>query len=277
MLFFPVISSILEALDSRGSPMLWIIAHTEIFFPLLLGGLILIVELGFRLRQVSTNIDAERQSLIESARDELIVLLGLLLGFSLPMALPHYEHRNDLMVDEANAIATVEERAQLLPEPFREKILLSLRGYVDARLDFDRAEPDERVSLASVEHAHQIHKEILQETAALTQQTTNALTSLFVQSLGTMGDMIEQRLAAEEKRIPSVIWMVHISISVLASFVVGYSMRRRLFLTMIVLPLTVAIVLSLVGELDNPRTGFVREGQQSMQRLHLNMAPEPVQ
>jgi hypothetical protein len=257
--------------------MLWIIAHTEIFFPLLLGGLILIVELGFRLRQVSTNIDAERQSLIESARDELIVLLGLLLGFSLPMALPHYEHRNDLMVDEANAIATVEERAQLLPEPFREKILLSLRGYVDARLDFDRAEPDERVSLASVEHAHQIHKEILQETAALTQQTTNALTSLFVQSLGTMGDMIEQRLAAEEKRIPSVIWMVHISISVLASFVVGYSMRRRLFLTMIVLPLTVAIVLSLVGELDNPRTGFVREGQQSMQRLHLNMAPEPVQ
>lgn len=148
--------------------MLWIIAHTEIFFPLLLGALILIVELGFRLRQVSTNIDAERQSLIESARDELIVLLGLLLGFSLPMALPHYEHRNELMVDEANAVSTVEERAQLLPEPFRGKILLSLREYVDARLDFDRAGPDEQVSLASVEHAHQVQKEILQETAALT-------------------------------------------------------------------------------------------------------------
>ena len=257
--------------------MLWIIAHTELFFPLLLGGLILVVELGFRLRQVSTNIDAERQSLIESARDELIVLLGLLLGFSLPMALPHYEHRNELMVDEANAIATVEERAQMLPEPFREKILLSLREYVDARLDFDRAEPGEHVSLASIEHAHQIDREILQETAALTKQTTNALTPIFVQSLGTMGDLIEQRLAAEEKRIPSVIWMVHISISVLTSFVVGYSMRRRLFLAMIVLPLTVAIVLSLVGELDNPRTGFVREDQRSMQRLHLNMAATPVQ
>jgi len=257
--------------------MLWIIAHTEIFFPLLLGGLILIVELGFRLRQVSANIDAERQSLIESARDELIILLGLLLGFSLPMALPHYEHRNDLMVDEANAVGTVEERAQLLPEPFRDKILLSLREYVDARLDFDRVEPDEQVSLASVEHAHQIHKEILRETAALSQEAPNALTSIFVQSLGTMGDMIEQRLAAQEKRIPSVIWMVHISISVLTSFVVGYSMRRRLFLNMLVLPLTVAIVLSLVAELDNPRTGFVREDQRSMQRLHLNMAATPVQ
>jgi hypothetical protein len=249
--------------------MRWIIAHTEIFFPLLLGALILIVELGFRLRQFSTNIDAERQSLIESARDELIVLLGLLLGFSLPMALPHYEHRNELMVDEANAIATVEERAQLLPEPFRDKILVSLREYVDARLDFDRAEPDEQVGLASVEHAHHIQKAILQETAALTQQNANSLTSIFVQSLGTMGDMIEQRLAADEKRIPSVIWMVHISISLLTSVVVGYSMRRRLFLNMIVLPLTVAIVLSLVAELDNPRTGLVREGQQSMQRLHV--------
>jgi len=257
--------------------MLWIIAHTEIFFPLLLGGLILFVELGFRFRRASKNNDAERQSLIESARDELIVLLGLLLGFSLPMALPHYEHRNELMVNEANAIATVEERAQLLPEPFRGKILLSLREYIDARLDFDRAEGDEHVSLASVERAYQVHGKLLQESAALTQPTANSLTSLFVQSLGTMRDLIEQRLAADEKRIPSVIWVVHISISVLASFVVGFSMRRRLFLTMIVLPLTVAIVLSLVGELDNPRTGFVREGQQSMRRLQLNLAPGPLQ
>jgi hypothetical protein len=90
--------------------MLWIIAHTEIFFPLLFGGLILVVELGFRVRQVSPNIDEERQSLIESARDDLTVLLGLLLGFSLPMALPHYEHWNELLVEETSVIATVEPR-----------------------------------------------------------------------------------------------------------------------------------------------------------------------
>jgi len=92
-----------------------------------------------------------------------------------------------------------------------------------------------------------------------------------------MRDMVEQRFAAEEKRIPSVIWTIHISISVLTSLVVGYGMRCRLFLNMLVLPLTVAIVLSLVGELHNPRTGFVREGHQSLQRLHLNLAAKPVQ
>jgi hypothetical protein len=253
----------------------WIIAHTEIFFPLLFGGLILVVELGFRLRQASPNIDEERQSLIESARDELTVLLGLLLGFSLPMALPHYEHRNELLIEETNVIATVGQRAQMLPEPLRGKITLSLRQYVDARLDFDRAEADEQARLRSIEHAEKMQTEMLEETAAAVQQSPNSLTALFVQSLGGMRDSIEQRLAAEQKRIPSVIWMVHLSISVLTSFVVGYSMRRRLSLAMIVLPLTVAIVLSLVSELDNPRAGLVRVGQQSMLRLHQDLQGKP--
>ncbi|HTU47001.1 MAG TPA: hypothetical protein VMF91_18210 [Bryobacteraceae bacterium] len=67
-----------------------------------------------------------------------------------------------------------------------------------------------------------------------------------------------------------------ILISVLTCFVVGYSMGRRLFLAMFVLPLTVAIVFSLVLELDNPRTGFIRIEQQSMQRLQLDLRTNAV-
>jgi hypothetical protein len=150
--------------------MLWIIAHTEIFFPLLFGGLILVVELGFRLRQVSSNIDEERQSLIQSARDELTVLLGLLLGFSLPMALPDYEHRNELLVEETSVIATVEQRAQMLPEPLPGKMVLALREYMDARLDFDKAGADEPAMLRSIERAEKVQNEMLEETAAVVRQ-----------------------------------------------------------------------------------------------------------
>ena len=58
---------------------------------------------------------------VESARDRLGVLLSLLLGFSLPMALPHYEQRIQLVTDEneASAISTVAQRAQMLPETYR--------------------------------------------------------------------------------------------------------------------------------------------------------------
>jgi hypothetical protein len=90
-------------------------------------------------------------------------------------------------------------------------------------------------------------------------------------ALGGLGDLIEQRLSAAEKRIPGVIWLVLILISVLNCFVVGYSMRRRLLLAMFIVPLTVAIVLALVSELDSPRSGFVHAEQLSMERLQLDL------
>jgi hypothetical protein len=263
-------------IDYSASPLLWVIAHTQLFFPLLLGGLMLIVEFGFRLRHASPGINGERQSLVESARAELTVLLGLLLGFSLPMALPHYEHRNQLVVDEASALITVQERAQLLPQPFRDEILSSLAKYVAARVEFGAAGPDESAVQESVDHAKQFQGEMWQDTTLLVQQKPSVVTPIFVQALGELPDLIEQRQAAEEKRIPTVIWLVVILISALTCFVVGYSMRHRFFLAMVVVPLTVAIVLSLVSELDYPRTGLVHDSQQSIQRLYVEMGSPPM-
>lgn len=267
--------SLLTNIDYSTSPLLWVIAHTQLFFPLLLSGLMLIVEFGFRLRQASP-INGERQSLLESARGELSVLLGLLLGFSLPMALPHYEHRNQLVVDEADALITVQERAQLLPEPFRDEILSSFAKYVAARVEFGEAKPDEPAVQESVRHAKQFQSEMWEDTIRLVQRNPNAVTPIFVQALGELPDLIEQRQAAEEKRIPAVIWLVVILISALTCFVVGYSMRQRFFLAMVVVPLTVAIVLSLVAELDYPRTGLVHDSQQSIQRLYVDTGSPPM-
>jgi hypothetical protein len=256
--------------------LLWLIARTELFFPVLLVCLMLAVEIGLRLRQVTPNVDAERESLILSARDGLAVLLSLLLGFSLPMALPHYDQRNQLVIDEANAIATAWQRAQMLPEPFRGKILQSLREYVDARIEFASAGSDEAKMLLAVNHAKHLQNAMWLQSVMLVQEKPNAVTPIFVQALGGLSDLIELRMAAAEKRIPSPIWMILFLISALTCLVVGFSMRHRLLLAMLVVPLTVAIVLSLVSELDHPRTGFVRASQQSMQRLQLDLKAELV-
>jgi hypothetical protein len=277
MLFIQIVQALLlMSIDYSTSPLLGIIANTVLFFPLLLGGLMLVVELGFRLRQASPGVDAERQSLVESARGELTVLLGLLLGFSLPMALPHYEHRNQLVVDEAGALITVHERAQLLPEPFRGDVLSTLAKYVAVRVEFGDAGPNEAAVRDSVKQAEQLQREMWEATTRLVQQKPNAVTPIFVQALDVLPDLLEQRLAAEEKRIPAAIWLVVIMIAALTCFVVGYSMRERFFLGMLVVPLTVAIVLSLASELDNPRTGLVHDGQQSLQRLYLDLGTAPM-
>lgn len=251
--------------------MLWLIAHTEIFFPILLVGLILVVELGFRIRHASSDVSVELQPVIESARDGLGVLLGLLLGFSLPMSLPHYEQRTQLVADEADAVATVEQRAQLLPAPLRDKILQPLPEYIDSRLEFAGADLDGPAMTAAVSRAKHLQQEMWQGTLAAAQQDVNPITPTVIQAVGQLSDLIEQRQAAAEKHIPSVLWVVFILISSLTCFVVGYAMRCRVWLGMLVLPLTVAIVLSLVSELDNPRAGLVRVSQQSMLRLQQDL------
>jgi hypothetical protein len=260
----------------KEARLLWLIAHTELFLPVLLIGLTLATELGFRLRRASVGVDAELQRVVESARDGLGVLLGLLLGFSLPMALPHYEQRTQLVTDEADAIATVAQRAQLFPGPFRNKMLQSLREYVEARLEFAKADLDGPTMAGAVNHAKHLQDEMWQQTVILAQQNLNSVTPIFAQAVGQLSDLIEQRQAAAEKHIPTAIWLVFVLIAALTCFVVGYCMRCRVLLGMLVLPLTAAIVLSLVSELDNPRAGFVRVSQKSMQRVQQDLDAQRV-
>ncbi len=270
-----------DAGGGESSPgMMWLIAHTQIFFPALFLVLVLIVEFGFFLRRASPDHSPDLQSAVESARDGLAVLMGLLLGFSLPMALPHYERQLQLVAEEADAITTVEQRAQLLPEPSRSAILTLLPQYVDARLDF----ADPRLNLSSsskvsienaVRRAESLQAQMWQQAAVQARQNPTPIAATVVQAIGALSDMIDERSAADENRIPLLIWAVLLLISSLTCFVVGYAMRRRIWLSVIVFPLMAAIVLSLTSELDYPREGLVRISQSSMLKVQQEVAHLP--
>jgi hypothetical protein len=153
------------------------------------------------------------------------------------------------------------------------RLLIGLMLVVEVGLRLRRASPsiDEHALQAFIDRAKHLQNEMSQQSVMFVQQNPNPVAAMFAQALGALGDVSEERLAAEEKRIPNAIWLVLGLISMLTCFVVGYSTRRRLLLAMVVVPLTVAIVLSLVSELDNSRTGFIRVGQQSMERLQLDL------
>jgi len=251
--------------------LLWVIAHTEWFFPAVLIGLLLVVDLGFRVRRRWPGVGEEVQPAVEGARDGLRVLLGLLLGFSIPMALPHYEERTQLVTDEANAVSTLAQRAETLPEANRDKLLQLLREYVDVRLEYARTDLTGRAIGVTFRRSKQLQSEMWEQTVAAAQQNLSVVTPTVIQAVGQLGDAIESRRAASEKHIPIAIWDVFLLIPAMTCFVVGYSMRRRVWLGMVVVPLMVAIVLSMVSELDNSRTGFVRVSQQSMLRVQQDL------
>ena len=253
-----------------------LVSHPLLLFAVFLVGLMLMVEIGMRLRHIA-EVDEQRQALIESARQGLTVLLSFLLGFALPMTLPYYEARRDLMIDEADAISTVDQRAQLLPDPYGQQIRELLPQYVDARLDFARHEEDAAVRGAAVRTARLQH-EMWDEIVALVRRHPELVIGPIVAQVSAAVDGLsnraDDRLAAYERRMPTVIWFVLSAIAVLNCFVLGYSMQRRVLLAMLVMPLTVAIVLCLLAELENSRTGFIRNGQESMQRLRLELRAE---
>jgi cbb3-type cytochrome oxidase subunit 1 len=73
---------------------------------------------GYELsKRTHINDVAHHHEQISGLRDGLFALLGLLLGFTIAMVLPRFDQRQELVVEEANAIRTAMMRAAMLAMP----------------------------------------------------------------------------------------------------------------------------------------------------------------
>jgi len=102
-----------------------------------------------------------------------------------------------------------------------------------------------------------------------------AITAIYVNSLSETIDLHEKRVAAPENRIPLSIWFLILSVSVIAIFTRGLTLTRHFWLTLVLAPITIAIVVALVADLDSPSTGLIRLDQRAMQRLKTEFGSEP--
>ncbi len=91
-------------------------------------------EIGFRRGVRQRESKESFRSLMSGTGAAMLGLLGLLLGFTLSMAVSRWDARRDVIVDEANAIGTLWLRAGLLEEPLRADLRKSLHDYTDARI-----------------------------------------------------------------------------------------------------------------------------------------------
>lgn len=233
------------------------------------------VEAGFRLALLTdVHDDEDRHEQIAISRDSLGLLLSLLLGFTLAMALPHYDLRKQLVMEEANAIATTGLRAELLPEPQKTHVRALLLQYLEARVAFSQADLGQPEFVSALDHAKALQSAIWDQAKTAALQNPTPMTSLFITSLNDTIDLGEKRLAAFEKRVPSPIWLLLVSISMLTCVTFGYGQRRRFWMVAVISPLMVAIVMGLIADLDHPRSGFLREDLRSLNRLSQDLKPE---
>jgi hypothetical protein len=225
--------------------------------------------LGYRLAfSTRVNEDSHHHEHITGLREGLFIFLGLLLGFTVAMVLPRFEQRRDLVNDEAGAIETLILRTQILPEPERGKTMQLLREYVVVREGFARNTLQNQAALnRETQRTEALQEQIWQQVIAVTRDNENPVMASYMQSANNMFDVANRRLATFEKRVPKTVWLIIFVVAAFQSFLTGYSLKRKFWLSLAVTPVVVALVMALVADLDSPRTGLIHIEQTSMQRL----------
>ena len=233
------------------------------------------IELG-RLTAVRLRIqeDTNRKDQSEAIRDGLFVLVSLLLGFTLALAAPRFNERRSLLVEEAVSIGATYLRAGTLPEPFRGHARQLLRQYVDARLDLDSAGRDVDQIAEATSHSNMIQEQLWSDLIAISQTDRSAIAAAYLTALNEMIDLHDKRIASLENRIPLPLWLLIISVSVIAVYTRGVTHSRRFWLTLVLAPITIAIVVALIADLDTTSSGLIRLDQRSMQRLKAELSIE---
>jgi hypothetical protein len=215
--------------------------------------------------------EADYQKQLSKSRNEIAVLLSLLLGFSLSLVLSRFNVRHELLVEEADAIRTTSLRAELIPEPGASRARVLLRQYVDARLDFSAAGQNEEATRAALEESKKIQRELWQIAKSAVEQRPTLFTSLFVQKLNETIDLNARRLAAQQNRLPRAIWFVLLSLSMLTCLLVGLTQRPLVIPAMLVMPLMISIVFAVIADLDTPKSGLIHIGSGSLERLKTDL------
>lgn len=239
--------------------------------------LALALEIGLRVGvncQILQHPDRKEQ--IGTIRDGLFLLLSLLLGFTLSLAATRFVERRSLSVEEAISIGTTYLRAGMLPNPYAEHSRDLLRKYVDARLDLDNAGINARQVTDALSRARRIHDELWSDAAAAAALDRTAITTAYVNSLNDTIDLYEKRLAAAENRIPTTIWVLIAVVSLIAVFARGLTLTSRFWLNLLLAPVTVAIVVALIADLDSPSRGLIRVDKRAMERLKSDLASSSI-
>lgn len=214
------------------------------------------------------NEDSHHHEHVTGLREGLFILLSLLLGFTVAMVLPRFDQRNQLVIDEANAIGTTILRAEILPEPQRSKTRELLSQYVVLRAKFARQTLLDRTALdLEIQRTKDLQRQLWQETVAAAQQNPTVVVMTYLQALNSTIDIAETRLAAFENRVPTTVWLIILLVAVIQSFTAGFSLKRRFWFSLVMTPLVVAVVMALVADLDSPHTGLIGVRQNSMERL----------
>jgi hypothetical protein len=202
-----------------------------------------------------------------------LTLAGLLIGFSFSMAISRYDQRKDYEEEEANAIGTEYQRADLLPDSARAVVQEQLVQYLDLRIQRYQVHASQDVTDLTVKTAQlqdQMWKAVKDSATAQRDPISLAVVT-------GMNDVINRQgytQAARWKRIPLPAWGLMIAIALFSNFLIGYGEKKAHFYTLLVVPLAIAFSFLLIADIDSPQGGLIRVTPQNLMSLADSLKPK---
>jgi hypothetical protein len=237
---------------------LWVIGPGLFLF------LCIAAEAGFRLQQWLDRRSPSGTGKDGGAGHILGVSLGLmslLLSFTFSIAIDRYDARRSLVLEEANAIGTAYQRADILAEPLRSALIGPLRDYTQVRIAFYEAGEDE-AKLADVEHRTGVLQNQLWATTAQAVHTlpNTDLSASLMDAMNHMFDQAPARKVALAAHIPVAVLfgltVLLLASAVMLGAVLGENRRRHPFLALMLLAL-LSFTMTLIVDIDRPRQNHV--------------------
>jgi hypothetical protein len=196
-------------------------------------------------------------------------LLSLLIGFTLALSLDRYEVRRHLVGEEADAVQTVWLRDHLFDQPYRGVLDALLRDYVRERLRLSSLSGQAALDAADQRTAA-LQQRIWQETAAALRTPNDLpLTTTVLQATNDMFNLPSARRSALDADVPPLVLCTLVVVAVIAAALAGYALAAGrhphrvasggLFVAM-------ALTITLIIELDLPRSGFIQVPQAPFER-----------
>ena len=243
----------------------WIVFLTLVI--LLIG----LSELAWRMGFSSSRKKSEADKDSGTVRSAVLALLGLLLGFSFAIAAARHEARRELLVEEANSIGTTARRAQLLPEPHATNVVQLLRKYVLLRIEAHREAQFSNQFATTRKRSAELQNHMWAEAVAAAAERPSPITASFIASLNETIDLEAKRVAAKRNHVPGAVWLLLLCVAGCGLWLVSYqagTAGRHSILERFVFPVLVAIVITLITDIDTPRGGLISLDERPLLELN---------
>jgi hypothetical protein len=236
-------------------------------------------EVGWRVGHGGRIEDDALRSLVGGVAAATLGLLGLLLGFTLSMAISRYDARRAVIVEEANAIGTLWLRAGLLDEPLESELRGTLRDYTAARVDLGRVGADLGHLRAARQRSATLQGAIWSMVERAAQPGLSpAVASSLIAAANEVIDVDELRTSSLENYVPAHIILLLVGVASVALAFFGWSFgaaAQRSTTSMVALAFLLTAVLTVIMDLNRPHRGMIRVGDESLVRLQKSIAAAP--